>query len=151
MITPAATAVTTWNSRDNLTPAEVADLYQDAAVIISIYGYCGLNSTSGTYEYCDGISVRSALRQAACRWIERESLPGTQTLQADTEDLTEELEVRLTGVLYATGTRTRRTHIIDIADQITAWETETGRHTKDDAISVLETAATMFRSLTGDN
>jgi hypothetical protein len=139
---PAA-EVTIWQSRDELTPADFAALYRQAAEIIRTRSYDQYDE----YEGAEGVSITTALRLAAA---ERHADP------RDAADLTEELETRLAGVLYVTGQAFYRTGIRDLSDTVASWERASVRvyastkhrsRTQAEAAAVLEAAAAMLAAI----
>ena len=98
-----------WQSRDELTPADMAALYRQAAEIIRTRSYDQYDE----YEHAHGVSITTALRLAASRPV---------TDPRDAADLAEELETRLAGVLYVTGQAFCRTGIRDLSDTVASWE-----------------------------
>jgi hypothetical protein len=150
-----------WQSRAGDTPADLAILYRDAAGRIRAAGYDAATVT-GDYEGSHGISITTALRQAAETYgaqTRAEGIFGPYTA-ADAADLAEELETRLAAVLHLTGQRAYRTGIRDLSDEVAAWESDlpldTSRpgvhyrwHTQGEALAVLETAAALLDSLGG--
>ena len=117
---------------------------------------------TGDYEGSHGISITTALRQAAETFgahTRREGIFGPYTA-ADAADLAEELETRLAAVLYLTGHHACRTGIHDLSDQVTVWESDLPAverswptryrwHTQDEALAVLEAGAALCATLGG--
>jgi hypothetical protein len=150
-MTVSQTTRPVWQSRAGDTPAGLAALYRDAAQRIRTCGYDAAVGAGDFYEGHKGISVQVALRRAAMQRDQN---------TADAADLAEELETRLAAVLYLTGQRTQRTGIHDLSDQVAAWESDLPPregswpvryrwHTQDEALAVLETAATLLDTLGG--
>ncbi len=113
------TVASTWRSRAGDTPAGLAALYRDAAQRIRTCGYDAATAHGG-YEGSHGISITTALRQAAETYGEQtcgEGIFGPYT-GADAADLAEELETRLAAMLYLTGQLAQRTSIYDLPDQV---------------------------------
>jgi hypothetical protein len=140
---------TVWASRAGDTPAALAALYRAAAQRIRTTGYDACEVT-GPYEGQQGISICTALRQAAMQRDQN---------TADAADLAEELETRLAAVLYLTGQLTYRTGIRDLSDCVAGWERDLPQvegswpvryrwHTQDEALAVLETAAALLGVIT---
>lgn len=129
------------------TAAEFAAHYQLAAEIIAARGY-NAEEMRG-YDGEPGVSICGALKLAA---LERAQAANPQDEAAATEitaaNVTEELETRLSAVIYTLGLLHSRTGISDFSDQLAAWEL--GHYTtgpnpaRSDALGLLATAAGIF-------
>lgn len=176
---PAAAAVDLWRAEwpyPVLSPAEFAALYGRAAQVITARGYYPYELQGYADE--PGISIVGALSVAALERARAEAeaeaenlrqLKGTLTsdpgaqlsdnagkaldtaAQRSAADLTEELETRLSAVIYVYGLLHSRTGIRDLSDQLAAWEL--GHYGVDsmpgqaEAVALLEGAARMFAAL----
>jgi hypothetical protein len=132
-----------WSSRAGDTPAVLADLFRQAAKLISAEGYRPCADPIAVDDRRPGHSVTTALGAAAAL-----AYPDDP---ADAADLVEDAHARLGGFLHLTGLRTRRTSIHDLCDEVAAWEDcrpGAGYRTQAEAVGMLETAATMLGVIT---
>jgi len=129
------------------TAAEFAAHYQLAAEIIAARGYYA-HELQG-YADETGVSIVGALKLAA---VERAQAASPQdeaaTVEITAANVTEELETRLSAVIYTLGLLHSRTGISDFSDQLAAWElghyTTGPNPTRSDALGLLATAAGIF-------
>jgi hypothetical protein len=137
------------------TAAEFAAHYLLAAEVIAARGY-NAEEMRG-YDGTPGVSICTALKIAArerAQAADPEGLEGdpAQTREARWEitaaNVTEELETRLSAVIYTLGLLHARTGISDFSDQLAAWElghyTTGPNPTRSDALGLLATAAGIF-------
>lgn len=138
------TPVPAWYSRAGDTPAQIAEDFRNAIDCLEVRGYDGATA-SGDYEGSKGISLVGALRQAAAVRYGPDS--------PDAHDLAEDLETRLSAVLYFMGRISQRSNITDLSNQASMWEEmligdpplsgSYRYHTKAEAVELLELAARM--------
>ncbi len=129
------------------TAAEFAAHYLLAAEIIAARGY-NAEEMRG-YDGEPGVSICGALKLVA---LERAQAADPQSTAAQHEitaaNVTEELETRLSAVIYTLGLLHSRTGISDFSDQLAAWEL--GHYTtgpnpvRSDALGLLATAAGIY-------
>jgi signal transduction histidine kinase len=129
------------------TAAEFAAHYLLAGEIIAARGYHAEEMQG--YADVAGISIVSALKLAA---VERAQAANPQdeaaTVEIAAANVAEELETRLSAVIYTLGLLHSRTGIRDFSDQLAAWEL--GHYTTgpnpvlSDALGLLATAAGIF-------
>jgi hypothetical protein len=139
-----------WNAEwpyPEFTAAEFAAHYQLAAEIIAARGY-NAEEMRG-YDGSPGVSICTALKLAARERAQAADPQGTADQQEITAaNVTEELETRLSAVIYTLGLLHSRTGIQDFSDQLAAWEL--GHYTtgpnpaRSDALGLLATAAGIF-------
>lgn len=110
-----------------VTPADLAELYQAAAVMITIKGYDAYHRDN--YEGARGIDILTALEMAAEGFLRGRADDlriGAEdiavTLEREARNLAEDLETKLAAVLYVLGQQHYRTGIQDLADRVAAWE-----------------------------
>lgn len=127
--------------------ADFAALYRTAAEIITARGYYAYELQDDRGE--PGISVCGALKAAAFERAQAADPEGNpRDHYHDAMDVTEELETRLSCVLYLIGQLHDRTGIRDLSDQLAAWElghysTAQGG-TRATAVALLGQAAALF-------
>lgn len=129
------------------TAAEFAAHYQLAAEIITARGY-NAEEMRG-YDGTPGVSVCTALKLAA---LERAQAAAPQDearqIEITAANVAEELETRLSAVIYTLGLLHSRTGIRDFSDQLAAWEL--GHYTtgpnpvRSDALGLLAMAASIY-------
>lgn len=144
-----------------LSAADFAAVYTAAAGHIRARGYYA-HEVHG-YADEDGISITGALKLAALEYATAADPADTHDQHMRTaHDLTEELETRLSAVLYVFGQAHTRTGINDLSDVHVAWSlghftsaasTAHGRYgipTAAHALALLEQAARMFGAIADD-
>lgn len=129
------------------TPAEFAAHYQRAAEIIEHSGYYPYEIQGSADE--PGISIVTALKTAAFDRAQAAAPDATVAhLKIDAANVTEELETRLSAVIYTLGLLHSRTGISDFSDQLAAWElghyTTGPVPTKAEALGLLAMAAGIY-------
>jgi hypothetical protein len=133
-----------------ITAADFAALYSTAAEIIKARGYYEYEAQGYADE--PGLSITGALKAAALEHAQAADPQDRPEQHYRTaQDLTEELETRLSAVLYVLGQLHSRTGIRDLPDQLTGWTlghfalgpNPSAAH----ALALLEQAAAMFRGL----
>jgi hypothetical protein len=137
------------------TAAEFAAHYLLAGEVIAARGY-NPEEMRG-YDGEPGVSICGALKIAARERAQaadpeghngNRSLPAAQQWEQTAADVAEELETRLSAVIYTLGLLHSRTGIRDFSDQLAAWElghyTTGPNPTRSDALGLLATAAGIF-------
>jgi hypothetical protein len=133
-----------------ISAADFAALYSTAAEIIKARGY--YEHEAQGYADEPGLSITGALKAAALEHAQAadpQDRPGQHYRTA--QDLTEELETRLSAVLYVLGQLHSRTGISDLSDLVTGWTLghfHLGPHpSAAHALALLEQAAAIYRGL----
>lgn len=129
------------------TAAEFAAHYQLAGEIIAARGY-NAEEMRG-YEGEPGVSICGALKLAARERAQAADPEGNLgAWEITAAGVAEELETRLSAVIYTLGLLHSRTGIRDFSDQLAAWElghyTTGPNPTRSDALGLLATAAGIF-------
>lgn len=139
-----------WNAEwpyPEFTAAEFAAHYLLAGEVIAARGYYPAELQG--YADKPGVSIVGALKVAA-RERAQAARPQDEaaTIETDAANVAEELETRLSAVIYTLGLLHTRTGIRDFSDQLAAWEVghyTTGPNpTRSDALGLLATAAGIF-------
>lgn len=139
-----------WNAEwpyPDFTAAEFAAHYLLAGEVIAARGYNAAEMRG--YDGEPGVSIVSALKIAA-RERAQAARPQDEaaTIETDAANVAEELETRLSAVIYTLGLLHSRTGIRDFSDQVAAWEL--GHYTtgpnpaRSDALGLLATAAGIY-------
>jgi hypothetical protein len=137
-----------WTERNNVTPDVFVHIYSDAAKRLRQIGYDPATA-SGCYEGSQGISIGAAIKVSAVLWVANN--PGGPL----PEELAEEAETRLVGVMYLLGVARRRTGINDLPDRLAAWELEHDTNTgispsMASATALLDSAAQIAAMIAAD-
>lgn len=129
------------------TAAEFTAHYLLAAEVIAARGY-NAEEMRG-YDGTPGVSICTALKLAARERAQAaDPQAPTGQIEITAANVTEELETRLSAVIYTLGLLHSRTGISDFSDQLAAWEL--GHYTtgpnpaRSDALALLATAAGIF-------
>jgi hypothetical protein len=136
-----------WTACMSETPAQVARLLLQAADYITGQGY-DPHGSYGNYSGSEGTNITDAVKYAITAHAAAAGI--TVDGHADIEELTEQIETRLAGIMYATGAAARRTSILDISDTVAHWElgrADMHTATAEEAVGLLKTAATMLAAL----
>lgn len=133
-----------------LSAAEFAAMYHEAAETIKARGY-NANEVQG-FDGTPGLSITGALRLAALDYVTAADPEGTSDQHIrTTADITEELETRLSAVLFVLGQVHTRTGIRDLSDIHVGWSLahfDLGPNPSlAAAVSLLDQAARMFAGL----
>lgn len=145
-----APAVDLWSGQwpySTMSAADFAALYHAAGEIIKARGYFAYEAQGYADE--PGISTVGALKAAALERAQAADPQGDPRHHyTQAVDTAEELETRLTCVLYLLGQLHNRTGIRDLSDGVAGWElghtATTHGGTKAAALALLEQAAALF-------
>lgn len=135
-----ATFAPVWTERWELAPADFAHLYAASADRIRHIGYNAYGSEYGE----TGISISDAIKFSATLYVSNN--PGRYF----PEDLAEEAETRLAGIMYLLGLVARRTNIDDFTNTLASWERGAAtmkRPTQDEALALLAQSADIVSAI----